>query len=89
MIAIGEVPESPFLNFYVARPGSNQQSFQYLFSVKRAPVNMGTATVDASGNAPKEANGIPTLKLNDGNEIPLVISDLVFPSSFDSLTLMK
>ncbi|KAL2149478.1 hypothetical protein VTH82DRAFT_8129 [Thermothelomyces myriococcoides] len=33
---------------------------------------MGTATVDASGNAPKEANGIPTLKLNDGNEIPLI-----------------
>jgi hypothetical protein len=29
-------------------------------------------TPDASGTPPKQTNGIPKLKLNDGNEIPMV-----------------
>jgi len=35
---------------------------------------------DASGTAPKQGPFLPTLKLNDGNEIPLVSNTAMTPS---------
>lgn len=32
---------------------------------------------DASGAAPKQLGYVPTLKLNDGNEIPMVLKPLL------------